>query len=72
VKSFKTPTLVVTASATTGCRSSRGSRCSRRCGGRAFPRGSALPDEGHWVLKPQNSVRWYAEVVSWLDRWTKP
>jgi len=31
-----------------------------------------FPDEGHWVLKPQNSVRWYAEVVSWLDRWTKP
>jgi dipeptidyl aminopeptidase/acylaminoacyl peptidase len=31
-----------------------------------------FPDEGHWVLKPWNSVRWYAEVISWLDRWTRP
>jgi len=30
-----------------------------------------FPDEGHWVLKPANSVRWYAEVVGWLDRFVK-
>jgi dipeptidyl aminopeptidase/acylaminoacyl peptidase len=30
-----------------------------------------FPDENHWVLKPANSVRWYAEVIGWLDRWTK-
>jgi len=29
------------------------------------------PDENHWVLKPQNSVQWYTEVLGWLDRWTK-
>ena len=23
------------------------------------------------VLKPANSVRWYDEVIGWLDRWTK-
>jgi dipeptidyl aminopeptidase/acylaminoacyl peptidase len=26
-----------------------------------------FPDENHWVLKPQNSLRWYAEVRRWLD-----
>jgi dipeptidyl aminopeptidase/acylaminoacyl peptidase len=29
-----------------------------------------FPDEGHWILKPGNSLRWYAEVLAWLDRWT--
>ncbi|MBS1821571.1 MAG: S9 family peptidase [Acidobacteria bacterium] len=29
-----------------------------------------FPDEGHWVLKPQNSERWYSEVGDWCDRWT--
>jgi len=28
-----------------------------------------FPDEGHWVLKPHNSIRWYSEVLGWLDRW---
>jgi dipeptidyl aminopeptidase/acylaminoacyl peptidase len=28
------------------------------------------PDENHWVLKPQNSIQWYDEVFSWMDRWT--
>jgi dipeptidyl aminopeptidase/acylaminoacyl peptidase len=28
------------------------------------------PDENHWVLKPQNSIQWYGEVFSWMDRWT--
>lgn len=29
-----------------------------------------FPDENHWVLKPQNSVQWYATVEAWLARWT--
>ena len=29
-----------------------------------------FPDENHWVLKPQNSVQWYAAVQAWMDRWT--
>ncbi len=27
------------------------------------------PDEGHWVLKPQNSILWQREFFGWLDRW---
>jgi len=30
-----------------------------------------FPDENHWVLKPVNSVRWYQEVLGWLDQWAK-
>jgi dipeptidyl aminopeptidase/acylaminoacyl peptidase len=30
-----------------------------------------FPDEGHWVLKPQNSKLWYETVGDWCDRWTK-
>jgi dipeptidyl aminopeptidase/acylaminoacyl peptidase len=30
-----------------------------------------FPDEGHWILKPQNSIKWYDTVISWVDRWTK-
>ena len=30
-----------------------------------------FPDEGHWVLKPQNSQLWYETVGDWCDKWTK-
>ena len=30
-----------------------------------------FPDEGHWVLKPQNSAFWYKTFLEWVDRWTK-
>jgi dipeptidyl aminopeptidase/acylaminoacyl peptidase len=30
-----------------------------------------FPDEGHWVMKPQNSKLWYETVGDWCDRWTK-
>jgi acylaminoacyl-peptidase len=28
-----------------------------------------FPDENHCVLKPQNSVQWYATVEAWMKRW---
>jgi len=30
-----------------------------------------FPDEGHWVLKPQNSQLWYKTVNDWVDQWVK-
>jgi len=27
------------------------------------------PDEGHWILKPQNSRLWYSEVLGWLRKY---
>jgi dipeptidyl aminopeptidase/acylaminoacyl peptidase/predicted GH43/DUF377 family glycosyl hydrolase len=29
-----------------------------------------FPDEGHWVLKPQNSRLWWKTVNDWVDEWT--
>ena len=28
-----------------------------------------FPDEGHWVLKPQNAQLWYKTVNDWVDQW---
>jgi dipeptidyl aminopeptidase/acylaminoacyl peptidase len=30
-----------------------------------------FPDEGHWILKPQNSVLWYSQFLDWIGEWTK-
>lgn len=31
-----------------------------------------FPDEGHWILKPQNSVLWHETVFQWLAEYLKP
>lgn len=28
------------------------------------------PDEGHWILKPQNSLLWYDQFIGWIKEWT--
>ncbi len=68
VQNIKTPMLLV-----------EGARDFRVPEGQAFQLFSALqrrgiesrllyfPDEGHWVLKPQNSQLWYKTVLGWLD-----
>jgi dipeptidyl aminopeptidase/acylaminoacyl peptidase len=28
-----------------------------------------VPDEGHWILKPQNSIVWYTHVLDWLGKY---
>lgn len=30
-----------------------------------------FPDEGHWILKPQNSQLWYRTVLDWFDKHLK-
>jgi dipeptidyl aminopeptidase/acylaminoacyl peptidase len=30
-----------------------------------------FPDEGHWILKPQNSLAWYKHFLDWVGEWTK-
>jgi dipeptidyl aminopeptidase/acylaminoacyl peptidase len=30
-----------------------------------------FPDEGHWVLKPQNSKFWYRTFLDWVGKYTK-
>ena len=31
----------------------------------------SFQDEGHWVLKPQNSIMWQREFFGWLDKYLK-
>jgi dipeptidyl aminopeptidase/acylaminoacyl peptidase len=31
-----------------------------------------IPDEGHWILKPQNSEFWYTNVLDWLRKHLNP
>jgi dipeptidyl aminopeptidase/acylaminoacyl peptidase len=30
-----------------------------------------FPDEGHWILKPQNAKLWYSTFLGWLAEWVK-
>jgi dipeptidyl aminopeptidase/acylaminoacyl peptidase len=30
-----------------------------------------FPDEGHWILKPQNSQFWYSTVLEWIAKYVK-
>ena len=30
-----------------------------------------FPDEGHWILKPQNSKFWYKTFADWLEKYLK-
>ena len=30
-----------------------------------------FPDEGHWILKPQNSQLWYQTFFDWLAKYLK-
>ncbi|MDA9151464.1 S9 family peptidase [Schleiferiaceae bacterium] len=30
-----------------------------------------FPEEGHWILSPQNGLVWHAEFFSWLESWLK-
>jgi dipeptidyl aminopeptidase/acylaminoacyl peptidase len=73
VKNFKTPTLVVHGERDYRVPLEQGLSMFTALKRQGVPaRLVTFPDEGHWILKPHNSVRWYAEVVGWLDRWTKP
>ena len=31
-----------------------------------------VPDEGHWILKPQNSEFWYKNVLDWFGKHLNP
>jgi len=71
-QNFKTPTLVI--------HSQRDYRLDVSEGFQLFTTLQRLkvpskmlyfPDEGHWVLKPQNSRLWYQTVNGWVDQYLK-
>jgi dipeptidyl aminopeptidase/acylaminoacyl peptidase len=72
VQNFKTPTLVIHGELDYRVPLEQGLGMFTALQRRGVPsRFLAFPDENHWVLKPQNSVRWYQEVIAWLDRWSR-
>jgi dipeptidyl aminopeptidase/acylaminoacyl peptidase len=71
IKNAKTPTLVIHSQRDYRLDLSEGLQLFTALQLRGVPsKFLYFPDEGHWVLKPQNSQLWYATVNDWVDRWT--
>ncbi len=71
-KNFKTPTLVIHGQRDYRLDVSEGFQLFTTLQMEGVPSEMLyFPDEGHWVLKPQNSELWYKTVNDWVDRWTK-
>jgi dipeptidyl aminopeptidase/acylaminoacyl peptidase len=72
VQNIKTPTLVIHGELDYRVPLEQGLGLYTALQRRGVPsRLVVFPDENHWVLKPLNSIRWYKEVIEWLDRWVK-
>jgi dipeptidyl aminopeptidase/acylaminoacyl peptidase len=72
-KNFKTPTLVIHSQLDYRLDVSEGFQLFTTLQTMGVPSKMLyFPDEGHWILKPQNSQLWYMTVNDWVDQWTKP
>ena len=72
VKEFKTPTLVIHGEQDFRVPVSQGMQLFTALKSQKVPSKLVLfPDEGHWVLKPQNTVLWYSQFLDWIGQWTK-
>ncbi len=71
-KNFKTPTLVIHGQKDYRLDVSEGFQLFTTLQMMGVPSKMLyFPDEGHWVLKPQNSRLWYETANAWVDQWTK-
>lgn len=72
VKDFKTPTLVFHGEKDYRVPLDQGLQLFTALQMQKVPSKMVLfPDEGHWVLKPQNSVLWYTQFLDWIGEWLK-
>ncbi len=72
VKDFKTPTLVIHGELDYRVPLSQGLQLYTALQMQKVPsKLIVFPDEGHWVLKPQDSLLWYTQVLDWIGEWTK-
>jgi len=72
VKEFKTPTLVIHGELDFRVPYGQGLQLFTALQMQKIPSQLLIfPDEGHWVLKPQNSMLWYKTFIDWMDRWAK-
>jgi dipeptidyl aminopeptidase/acylaminoacyl peptidase len=73
VKNFKTPTLVTHGELDYRVPIGQGQELFTALQQMKVPSKLVqFPDEGHWILKPQNSQFWYQTVIDWLNQYTKP
>jgi dipeptidyl aminopeptidase/acylaminoacyl peptidase len=73
VANWKTPMLVITGEKDFRIPYTQGIASFTALQRRGIPsRLLVNADENHWVLKPKNSIQWYGEVFSWLNRWMGP
>jgi dipeptidyl aminopeptidase/acylaminoacyl peptidase len=71
-ENFKTPTLVIHGQLDYRLDVSEGFQLFTALQRRKVPSKMLyFPDEGHWVLKPQNSRLWYRTVNQWVDSYLK-
>jgi dipeptidyl aminopeptidase/acylaminoacyl peptidase len=72
VREFKTPTLVIHGELDYRVPVGQGLQLFTALQSQKVPSRLLLfPDEGHWVLKPQNTVLWYAQFLGWMDQWSR-
>ena len=71
-KDFKTPTLVFHGELDYRVPVGQGMQLFTALQMQKVPSKIVLfPDEGHWILKPQNSVLWYGQFLEWVGEWLK-
>jgi dipeptidyl aminopeptidase/acylaminoacyl peptidase len=72
VAKWKTPTLVIHGAKDFRVVDTQGMSTFTALQRRGIPSKFLwFPDENHWVLKPQNSIRWHDTVLAWIDRWCR-
>ena len=72
VKNFKTPTLVTHGELDYRVPIGQGQQLFTSLQQMKIPSKLVqFPDEGHWILKPQNGQFWYSTVLDWLSQYTK-
>ncbi|MGC8795180.1 MAG: prolyl oligopeptidase family serine peptidase, partial [Bryobacteraceae bacterium] len=70
VKQFRTPTLVIHGELDYRVPYGQGLQLFTALQLQKVPCKLLLfPDEGHWILKPQNSLLWYKTFIEWINEW---
>jgi len=71
-KEFKTPTLVFHGELDYRVPYGQGLQLFTALQMQKVPSKLVLyPDEGHWILKPHNSLLWYKNFLDWVTEWTR-
>jgi len=72
VANWKTPTLILHGGKDFRCPETEGIAVFNALQRKGIPsKFLYFPDEGHWIMKSLNSIRWHDTVLGWLARWLK-